>query len=194
MKKITITDAANFAEITREKARYWSKLLKLEITKQGRIAYIPNGSEQLLSAMAKAVSSGLSPSLAAKEIKIVHALPATKQNKQIDTIKLNDRISSLEQAVMLLVEQNKKLSETNQNLSKKTEEQSNRIEEQNKFIISTLQTQNRQLKILQQKFTPTTIGTKQINVWEPPKSKPQKFSILQRIWYEVTDPTKLRAN
>ena len=69
--------------------------------------------------MAKAVSSGLSPSLAAKEIKIVHALPAIKEKKQIDTNKLNDRINSLEQAVMLLVKQNKKLSETNQTLSKK---------------------------------------------------------------------------
>jgi len=186
MNKIAITEAANFAEITREKARYWTRLLKLEVTKQGRISYIPEGSEKILLAMAKAVSGGLSPSLAAKEVLTVHALPVVKEVKQIDSSEFTHRINSLEQAVMLLVEQNKALATT-------TEAQGKRIEEQNKFIVTSLQAQNNHLKTIQLRLNPPQ-ATKQIEVWKPTETKRPKYSTIQRIWYEVTNPERLRAN
>jgi len=185
MKKIAITEAAIFAEVTREKARYWARLLKLEITKQGRISYIPDGSEKILLAMAKAISSGLSPSLAAKEVLTIHALPVVKETKQNNSNELTSRINSLEQAVMLLVEQNKALATT-------TEIQGKKIEDQNRFIISTLQAQNNHLKAIQLKLDPPQ-PTK-IETWQPTEPKRPKFSTIQRIWYEITAPEKLRAN
>lgn len=204
MNKIAITEAAKFADITREKARYWARLLKLEVTKQGRISYIPEGSETIILAMAKAVSGGLSPSLAANEVLTVHALPVTKEIKQIDSSELTNRINSLEQAVMLLVEQNTALSKTTKAQGERIEEQnkaladttkaySKRIEEQNKFIVASLQAQNNHLKTIQFKLDPPQ-KQKQIEVWKPTEPQRPKYSTIQRIWYEVTNPEKLRAN
>jgi len=113
-----------------------------------------------------------------------------KKDKNPD---LTNRISSLEQAVMLLVEQNKNLAITNQALAKTTESQGKRIEEQNKFIVTSLQAQNNHLKTIQLKLNPPQ-ATKQIEVWKPTEPTRPKYSTLQRIWYEVTNPEKLRAN
>ena len=131
--------------------------------------------------MSKLISSGLSPATATKEVLSVHSLPAIQEekNKEIDTDKLTNRISSLEQAIMLLVEQNKSLATT--------------VESQNKIIVANLQSQGQQLQTIQLKLNPPT-PHKQIEVWKPTEPKRPKYSTLQRIWYEVTNPEKLRAN
>lgn len=186
MENISITEAANFAKVTREKARYWSKLLELKITKLGRVSYIPAGSEQLIMAMNKSISNGLSPSVAAKEVLSIHALPTTNKPSNIDSNEFKNRINSLEQAVMLLVEQNKMLVKT-------TETQNKKIEAQNEFIVTSLQIQKQQLKTIQIKLDPP-ITTKKIEVWQPPKPKQLQLSAFKRLWYEVISPEKLRAN
>lgn len=82
------------------------------------------------------------------------------------------RIDSLEQAVMLLVEQNKKLVAT--------------IEAQNEV-------QNKKLEAIQYRLEPPKSEARIFKRWEPaPKKRPQ-FSHLQKFWYELMDPAKLRA-
>ena len=174
MNKLSVTEAATLIGISRDKIRYWTKLLELEIIKEGRISYISQGAEKLLLVMATSVSSGLAPSVAAKEVLNMHSLPEVQQ-PETQTINHNlvtDRIQSLEKAVMLLVEQNKILSATNA--------------EQSKLL-------NKRLDRIEFKITPPTTN-KQIEVWKPTEAKRPQFSTIQRIWYEVTNPEKLRAN
>ena len=168
MKIISLSEASKFANISRTQARYWTKLLDLKVTKENRTLFLASGSENLLEAMNKIVKSGVSPSLAAKEVLSIHALPvATQPNKEVSN-SLNDRISSLEKAIMLLVEQNKALAKT--------------VEQQNNKI-------NR----LSLQLEPPT-SYKKIEVWQPPKPQTQKLSTIKRIWYEIVAPQKLRAN
>ena len=180
MKQISLSEVANITGITKSKIKYWASLLNIEIKKQNRILFLPLGSETILLAMSKLIASGLSPASATKEVLSVHPLPTIQEEKKdIDTNKLTDRISSLEQAVMLLVEQNKSLATT--------------VENQNRFIVSSLQAQNNHLKTIQLKLDPPR-PSKQIEVWKPSKPQRPKYSTIQRIWYEVTNPEKLRAN
>jgi len=82
------------------------------------------------------------------------------------------RIDSLEKAVLLLVEQNKKLAST--------------IEAQNEM-------QNKKLEAIQFRLEPPKVEPVIVKPWEPaPKKRPQ-FSFLQKFWYELMDPVKLRA-
>lgn len=169
MKKISMTDAAKYAEITRDKARYWLKLLDLKIIKENRVLFIPAGGEKLLQAMKNAISSGLSPALAAKEVLEIHALPvAQKAEKNLPPDAFLDRVESLEKAVMLLVDQNKKLA-------------------------TTVETQNNQIAKLTRQLTPPKYEPKKIEVWHPEKKKAPKLSAFQKFWYELTNPVKLRA-
>jgi len=181
MKQISLSEVANITGITKSKIKYWANLLNLEIKKQKRILFLPAGSEEILLAMAKAISGGLSPSSAAKEVLTVHALPTIQEeeSKKIDIDKLTDRISSLDQAIMLLVEQNKSLAAT--------------VENQNKVISANLRSQEQQLKTIQLKLTPP-VPQKHVEVWKPAEPRRPKYSTIQRIWYEVMNPKKLRAN
>lgn len=179
MKNISFSEAADFASITRDQLRYWIKLLHLKPVKKGRTLFLPKGSEKLLDAMKKAVKDGLSLKAAAEEVLNIHALPVITpepeqhENNQI----LTARIASLEKAVMLLVEQNNSLATTNK--------------EQNKLFAETFLRQEKRLDQIQFKLDPPQ--KKQIDVWKPAKPKPLQLSKLQRIWYQITDPIKLRA-
>lgn len=172
MNKISFIDAAKYVGITLSQAKYWTKLLKLETVKESRNVFLLSGGEKILETMNNIVQGGVAPSTAAKEILSVHALPIEKQSNNHDNCELTDRIRSLEKAVMMLVEHNKTLKAEN--------------DSQNKFIISSLQKLHLTLN--------PPIQNKTIEVWQPPKLKRPEFSILQRIWYEVTNPIKLRAN
>jgi len=178
MNQISLSEVASLTGITKSKIKYWASLLNLKINKENRTLFLPLGSETILIAMFQSISSGLSPAIAAKEVLSVHALPAIQANKAIDTSKLTNRIASLEEAVMLLVEQNKFLLNT--------------VESQNKIIVSSLKSQGKQLNKLQLKLDPPKQA--KIEVWHPPELKRPKLSTIQRIWYGVVNPTKLRAN
>ena len=179
MNQASLSELANITGITKSKIKYWASLLNLKITKENRILFLAQGSEVILTAMAKSISCGLSPAIAAKEVLSVHALPVVRKNKEVNTNKLTDRIASLENAVMLLVEQNKSLATT--------------VENQNKVIIANLRSQGNQLNKLQLKLDPPQQTTK-IEAWKPTEPKRPQFSTIQRLWYEITAPEKLRAN
>lgn len=173
MNKISFIDAAKYVGITLSQAKYWSKLLQLETVKESRNLFLVAGGEKILETMNKIVSGGVSPSAAAKEILSVHALPVVQEHTEENiNDKLTERIISLEKAVMMLVDHNKMLKAEN--------------EAQNKFIISSLR--NIQLRL------DPPIKNKEIKVWQPPKSNRPQVSMLKRLWYEIVNPVKLRAN
>ena len=168
MNTISLSEASKYANISRTQARYWTKLLELKLTKKNRTLFLASGSEKLLEAMNNIIKSGVSPSLAAKEVLSIHALPVVPRPNEVNSNEFIDRITSLENAVMLLVEQNKTLART-------------------------VETQSKQINKLSLQLAPPT-SRKKLDVWQPPKPKPQKLSTIKRIWYEVINPEKLRAN
>jgi len=180
MKNISFSEAASFAAITRDQLRYWIKLLHLKPIKKGRTSFLPNGSEKLLDAMNKAVKGGLSLKDSAREVLDIHVLPIACQERE--TLESNrtlaERITSLENAVMLLVEQNKSLATIN--------------ETQSKLFTTNFRRQDQRLNEIQLKLDP--LQEAQIENWKPAKSNRPQFSTIQRIWYEITNPEKLRAN
>lgn len=181
MKNISFSAAAQYAGITRDQLRYWIKLLNIKSIKEGRTLFLPNGSEKLLEAMHQTVKSGLSLKASAQEVLNIHTLPQIipeHQNIESNQI-LTDRISSLEKAVMLLVEQNKALAGIN--------------ETQNQVFAESFMRQEKRLDKIQLQLNPPKTN-KKIEVWKPSIPKRPKLSIMQRIWYEVTNPIKLRAN
>jgi hypothetical protein len=176
MERIPLTEAATLAGLTRDKARYWSGVLELPITKQGRVSYLPAGADRLLSAMRIAVDGGMSPATAAVEVKSVHSLPVEK-NAPICAIESNTsaRLADLEKAVMLLVEQNKHLSDGN------------------KFLTDLVQAQAVKIDTLSAKLLPPPANTKPVEVWQPCRRSAPKVSWFRRAWLELFDPVQLRA-
>ena len=168
MKKISITEASELVKVSRDKIRYGAKLLGIKFIKQGRVSYVPSNSITILKAMYKNVSTGMSPSIAAKEVLEIFANtpePALEVAKEVSNNNvLTNRIETLEQAVMLLVEENQM---------------------QRKLL-------NKRFDRLELQLNPPE--HKKIEVWKPTKPKSPTYSTLQRIWYEVTNPEKLRAN
>jgi hypothetical protein len=175
MNRIPITEAAKLAGITREQARYWSKLLDLPIEKDGRVSYLPAGSENLLAAMKKAVDSGLAPAVAAAEVKSVHALPVVNDSPIRNQDNAADKIADLEKAVLLMAS---------------TLEKQGKLLEQQAAIIAM---QSAKLDNLTAIMLPPPQPARPINVWQPVEKKAPNFSWIRRAWLELIDPVKLRA-
>ena len=175
MNRIPITEAAKLAGITREQARYWSRLLDLDMIKEGRVSYLAAGSENMLLAMAQAVKSGQAPAVAASEVKATFAAPVIMP-KQPETEQGNTeiiaRLNDLERAVILLAENNKQLLTENRELA---------------AIISR---QNTKLDTIAARLPAP-----------PPEVAPirkiqktvAKVPLFKRIWLELFNPESLRA-
>lgn len=174
MSKLSITEASEKAGISLTQCRYWSKLLEIEITKEGRISYIPAGSENMLSAMKQTVESGISPSVAAVEVKATYAPPPPVEQKTIINNDITIRLEQLERSVLLLAESNRKLSE------------------ENKSLAALIQAQNKKLENLSEKLLPAP-QSKPLHVWQPTEKKAPQVSWLKRAWLELINPVKLRA-
>jgi hypothetical protein len=168
MNRIPLTEAATLAGLTRDKARYWSGVLELPIVKEGRVSYLPDGADRLLNAMRVAVEGGMSPATAAVEVKNIHTLPVEKsapiRTADTDTAA---RINDLENAVMLLVEQNKTL-------------------------IAMAQAQAVKIDTLTVKLLPQP-KTKPVNIWQPEPRQAPQVSTLKKLWLELFNPAMLRA-
>ncbi len=165
---ITIREAATLAGVTKDKCRYWLKLLDLEMVKQDGKLFLSDHAADLLKAMKSAVDSGLAPVAAVQEVKNIHALPVKSdapicnQDNQVA-----DKIAALEKAVLLMAGQ---------------------LEKQNKVI--TLQAT--QLEKLSRKLLTTPI-TKQVKAWQPAATKAPQVSWLKRAWLELINPVSLRT-
>ena len=171
---VTILEAATSARITKQKVRYWLELLDVEITKNEGKFYLPTGAVDLLTSMQKAVASGISPAVAAIEIKAIQALPAKSPapicNQDNHTA---GRIGELEKAVMLLAA---------------TVEKQTRVIEQQSVIIAR---QSSRLDLIAVKLLPQP--GKNVNVWEPQPRQTQNVSFFKRLWLELINPVALRV-
>jgi hypothetical protein len=170
---VTILEAASKARITKQKVRYWLELLDIEMTKTEGKFYLPTGAVDLLISMQKAVTSGLSPAVAAVEIKTTQALPVNSpeatcsQNNQDD--KSTARITELEKAVLLLA---------------------STVEKQNQLLSE----QSKQIAAITTRLLPSPIKKPlPVKVWQPPEKKKPQANLLKRIWFELFNPTMLRA-
>lgn len=170
---VTILEAASKARITKQKVRYWLELLDIEMTKTEGKFYLPAGAVDLLISMQKAVTSGVSPAVAAMEIKATQALPVSSpevissQDNQND--KSATRITELEKAVLLLA---------------------STVEKQNQLLSE----QSKQIAVLSNRLLPSPSNKPlTVNVWQPPEKKVLQVSLLKRIWLELFNPTMLRA-
>ncbi len=179
MNRIPITEAAKLAGITREQARYWSRLLDLEMIKDGRISYLAAGSENMLLAMAESVKSGQAPSVAASEIKNTFAAPAIVPEQPENNTAIIARLNDLESAVLLLVQSNQTLSAENKKLS-----------EHNSALLDLIQLQNRKLDKITARLPapPEPAPIQKIQ-----KAAVVKVPLLKRLWLELFDPIQLRA-
>jgi len=159
---ITILEASEQANISKDKCRYWLKLLKQDTVKKSGKLYLPDNVVALLKNMKKSIETGLQPVTAANEIKttfVKSIIPEQKPN-QTDNTQLLQKISDLEKSILLMAKM--------------------------------LEQQNKQINKISIQLKPQ--ATKQIEVWKPTEPKRPQYSTIQRIWYEVTNPAKLRAN
>lgn len=173
MNRISVTDAATFAGIPREKARYWSTLLDLEMTKDGRVSYLPAGSESLLLAMAQAVKNGQAPAVAAAEVKTTYAPPPPMVQPESGS-DIAARLEQLEKSVLMLADSNRKLSE------------------ENKTLAALILSQNEKINNLAAKLLPAP-ESKPVKVWQPAKKTEVKVPLLKRLFFEIFSPERLRA-
>ena len=170
---VTILEAATQSGITKQKVRYWIDLLEIPITKKERRYYVPANSINLLVAMKESIYAGLSPSLASKEVLSTFAI--LEPSKEVSLpVKEDKRFDSLEKAIMLLVESNKKLSEENLYLKV-----------QNTTILSKLNTLSINLLPSRKAIA--------FKTWQPPITQPVKVSLIKRLWLELFNPESLRA-
>ncbi|MEW6709420.1 MAG: hypothetical protein AB1403_06290 [Candidatus Riflebacteria bacterium] len=62
------------------------------------------------------------------------------------------------------------------------------------LLVQTVNNQSKKLEAIQLCLEPPKVEPISVKVWEPaPKVAPQ-FPVLKRLWYELVDPVKLRAN
>lgn len=167
---VTILEAATMAGLSKDKCRYWLKLLDLDATKQDGKLFLPAHAADLLQAMKKAVDSGMAPVAAAVEVKSIHALPVIQevnQDKQNNDIVLG-KIADLEKSIMFLAQT---------------------VQQQSKIITD----QANQLAILSTRLLPPPVEVKPVKVWQPIEKPAPKVSWLKRAWLELTNPQALRA-
>jgi len=166
---IKLTDVTESATV--DQLKYWCKLLDVQPKIISRAAHVTTEQCEMIKKMADLISQGVKPKEAAGLL-VNNAVTISPVNGGEREQELVSRIESLEKAVMLLVEQNKRLTAT--------------IEMQN-------EAQNRKLEAIQMRLEPPKVEPPEVKAWEPaPKKKPQ-YSFLQKFWYELIDPVKLRA-
>ena len=166
---IRLSDITEGATV--DQVKYWCKLLDIQPVIISRAAHVSIDQCDLIKKMAGMVEQGMRPRDAASML-IDVAVTVSPEPVNALNLETARRIDALEKAVLLLVEQNKKLAAT--------------IEAQNEM-------QNKKLEAIQFRLEPPKSDARIVKPWEPaPKKRPQ-FSLLQKFWYELIDPVKLRA-
>ncbi len=166
---VTILEAATIARVSKDKARYWFKLLELETIKKDGKLFFPDNAVDLLNAMKNAVEAGIAPVAAAVEVKNIHlcqAIQHTPQDSNQNDIVL-DKITDMQNAIMLLA---------------------GTVEKQNKLI----EAQAMQINLLTTRL-PAPKLPRPVNVWQPKPQQVAKVPFWQRIWLELFNPVMLRA-
>ncbi len=166
---IRLTDVTE--EATIDQVKYWCKLLEIQPVIISRAAHVNSDQCEMIKKMADMIKHGIRPRDASTALMNNAVTISPDRNNEIN-LEMAKRIDSLERAVMLLVDQNKKLAVT--------------IETQNEI-------HNRKLEAIQFRLEPPKVEPISVKVWEPSPKKPPKYSLLQKFWYELMDPVRLRA-
>ena len=162
-----ITDSATIDQI-----KYWCKLLDIQPEIISRAAHVTVEQCKTIKKMADLIGQGIKPGEAAAMLVNTAVIVSPVKFKESDPELLN-RIESLEKAVLLLVEQNKKLAST--------------IETQNEVY-------KRKLEAIEFRLTPPKREIKVFKPWEPAAKVSPQLSPLKKLWYELINPEMLRAN
>lgn len=178
---LSILEAAKSADLSKDRARYWLKLLDIEPIKKDRILLFPNDSSSMLEAMKKAVSAGLPPVAAAAEIRATFAAPAIVPEQPGQNNAIMNRLHDLESAVLLLVESNQRLSADNKQLS-----------ERNSLLLDLVQRQSRKLDKIAARL-PAPPEPAPIQKIQKIQKTEAKLPLFKRIWLELFNPQALRA-
>lgn len=164
------------ATATVPQLKYWSKLSGITMVIHNRAAYVRPEDADTLRRIATKVSDGSAPSEAVKEIVGTsdHPIIATAKPDLPAQILPNviSRLDSMEKAILLLVEENRRLS--------------TQVLDSNTMIAD----------LRSRLEPPTTLAIeppKPIKAWEPIRVQPPIMPWYQRIWYEVFDPVVLRV-
>ncbi len=166
---IKLTDVTESATV--DQLKYWCKLLDIQPKIISRAAHVTTEQCETIKRMADLINQGVKPKEAAGLL-VNNAVTISPVNTGEREQELVNRIESLEKVVMLLVNQNMRLTAT--------------IEMQNEV-------QNRKLEAIQMRLEPPKVEPVSVRVWEPAPKKAPQYSFLQKVWYELMDPVRLRA-
>jgi len=61
------------------------------------------------------------------------------------------------------------------------------------LLVQTVNNQNKKLEAIQFRLDPPKSEVKAFKPWEPAPKKQPQYSFLQKVWYELMDPVRLRA-
>jgi hypothetical protein len=61
------------------------------------------------------------------------------------------------------------------------------------LLVQTVNNQSKKLEAIQCRLEPPKVDLISVKVWEPAPKKVPKYSFLQKVWYELMDPVRLRA-
>lgn len=171
----TLPDVSREIGLTPDKARYWLSLLGIEAEKRNRTIIITPKAEKALLGMKSFVAEGFLPGEAAKKIKTasdevqtLYPVPVV-QNPIVDMTVTNNRLETVERALLLLVEQNQKV--------------------QGELI--NLRQENAALRRF---LMPAEQPTAKVVPWQPekPKDPVEGLAWYQRAWVQVFEPWKMR--
>ncbi len=114
-KEKTLPEVSREIGVTPDKARYWLSLLGIEAEKRNRTIIITPEAEKALLGMKNFVAEGFPPGEAAKrvktasdEIQTLFPVPVV-QTPVVDMTVTNNRLETVEKALLLLVEQNQRV-------------------------------------------------------------------------------------
>ena len=151
-------------EITKDASvpqlKYWSKLLNIKAKVISRVSHVTNEQAESLKKVSELIKNGMRPKEAV-QIVSDKAMISSSDKKSEENENFKEELTGLKDAILLLVEQNKKLEE--------------KVDFQNQVIGH----QAKEIKSLKLVLTPPKKSVKQIKVWHPKKKKHQNFLSLK---------------
>jgi len=174
-KEKTLPEVSREIGVTPDKARYWLSLLGIEAEKRNRTLIITPEAEKALLGMKNFVAEGFPPGEAAKrvktasdEIQTLFPVPVV-QTPVVDMTVTNNRLGTVEKALLLLVEQNQRV--------------------QGELI--SLRQENAALRHY---LMPPEQPTLPVTPWQPEKGKDplEGLAWYQRAWVQVFEHWKMR--
>lgn len=174
-KDKTLPEVAREVGVTPDKARYWLSLLGIEAEKRNRTLIISPEVEKALLGMKGFVAEGFPPGEAAKRVRTASDEVQTLypvsvvQNPMVDMTVTNNRLETVERALLLLVEQNQKVQGELVNLRQEN-------------------------SALRRFLMPPEQPPAVIIPWQPekPKDPVEGMAWYQRAWVECFEPWKMR--